>query len=131
MKPMPAISSAICALVLVSCEPQQIGGDELNQDQQKEATAEKVAAEGVEPPPMIARSVAYRCDDGKALYVDVLTDDDIVNVRDSRQDIPVRLIRNEETQRFEGEDRYLSGRGAEVRYNAPERQNQSCRAAEA
>lgn len=118
---------AFCMFGLAACEPQQIGGDTLNSTQQKEATAERIAAEGLKPPPMIARSAAYRCDDGKALYVDILTDDDVVNVRDSRKDLPVRLARDAETQRYLGENRSLSGRGDEVRYSSPERPNQNCR----
>lgn len=120
-------AAALATLGLISCEPQQLGGDTLNATQQKEATAARVAAQGVEPPPMIARTAAYRCDDGRALYVDILTDDNIVNVRDSRQDIPVRLTRDEETQIFGGENISLSGRGDEVRYSSPERPGQSCR----
>lgn len=80
-------------------------------------------------PPMVVSSPAYRCDDGQALYVDVVNDDSFVNVRDSRQDIPIRLNRNSETGGFEGDGRSLSGRGDTVRYSAPERPEQDCRIA--
>lgn len=84
----------------------------------------------VEAPPMVVSSPAYRCDDGRALYLDVMSDDSFVNVRDSRADIPVRLDRNPETERFEGEGRWLSGRGDTVRYAAPDRPEQACRVAD-
>ena len=81
-------------------------------------------------PPMVVRSPAYRCDDGKALYVDVLTDENIVNVRDSRADAPTLLSREEGDQAFTGSGRSLSSAGDVVRYSAPERREQECRVAE-
>lgn len=80
------------------------------------------------PPPMVTRSASYRCDDGKALYVDILTDESVVNVRDSRSDLPNRLQRESEGGPFVGEERTLTGTGAEVRYSGPDRPAQSCRA---
>ena len=84
----------------------------------------------VEPPPMVARSAAYRCDDGQALYIDFLTDNIAVNVRDSRADIPTRLAR-QEGETYSGEGRSLTGTGDEVSYSSPERPEQSCRIGEA
>ena len=84
-----------------------------------------------QPPPMIVRSASYRCDDGKALYVDVLTDESIVAVRDSRGDTPKRLHRESDAQPFTGEGRTLTGVGPEVRYSSQERASQSCRQATA
>jgi hypothetical protein len=95
------------AFTLAGCEAQQLGGDDMNVAQQQEATAGNVATANIQPPPMVTRSASYRCDDGKALYVDILTDENIVNV---------------------GEGRTLSGRGDEVNYTAPGRANQTCRA---
>lgn len=115
------------AFALAACEPQQVGDENLNTSQQQEATANNVAAAAIEPPPMVARSIAYRCSDGKALYVDVLTDENLVNVRDARQDLPVRLSREDEDSAFEGEGRSLSGRGDQVKYTAPDRPDQTCR----
>ena len=77
------------------------------------------------------RNISYRCDDGRALYVDVLTDENAVNVRDSRADVPKLLRREEGTDPFTGADRSLSGIGDEVRYSGPGRPQQSCRAAPA
>jgi len=82
-----------------------------------------------EMPPMIVRSAAYRCDDGDALYVDFLSDESVVNVRDSRQDLPTALERDEGTD-FTGDGRTLSGTGDEVSYSAPDRPSQVCRIAE-
>lgn len=119
------------AIILAGCEGQEIGGDNLNATQQQEETNQNVATANIPPPPMVTRSASYRCGDGDALYVDILTDENIVNVRDSRTDIPVRLTREAEGEAFEGEGRSLSGRGDEVNYSAPDRPNQTCRAGEA
>lgn len=89
------------------------------------------AANLAEPPPMVVSSPSYRCDDGKALYVDVLTDENAVNVRDTRQDLPTRLTREGGEGPFTADGRSLSGVGDEVRYSAPDRPDQSCRAAAA
>ena len=80
---------------------------------------------------MIARSPAYRCTDGNALYVDVLTDDSAVLVRDTRADTPTRLTRNSAGEPYTGDGHSLSGTGSEVTYSSPERPNQSCTEAEA
>ena len=100
-------------------------------EQGAEAPANNLAAEDIELPPMVTRSPSYRCDDGGALYVDVLSDKSAVMVRDSRSDIPTRLDRETETGPFTGEERALSGTGAQVTYSAPDRPQQSCREAAA
>lgn len=87
-------------------------------------------AEEMGPPPMVASSPAYRCDDGGALYVDVLTDENAVNVRDSRDDLPTRLTREGGEGPFTGDGRTLSGTGDEITYSAPDRPDQTCRVAE-
>ena len=84
-----------------------------------------------EMPPMIARSASYRCDDGQALYVDYLTDSSMVNVRDSRADLPVLLKTEGESDTFQGEDRTLRATGDEITYSSPKRPNQKCRAGDA
>lgn len=80
---------------------------------------------------MVVRSPSYRCDDGNALYVDVLTDENAVNVRDTRQDLPTRLTRENGEGPFTAENRSLSGVDEEVQYTAPDRPNQACRASAA
>lgn len=92
--------------------------------------AQPPAGNAVELPPMVVRSPSYRCDDGKALYVDVLDDKSGVLVRDTRADIPTRLSSENEGGPYAGEERTLSGTGNEVRYSSPDRPNQSCRQAE-
>lgn len=94
----------------------------------KESTPEN--ALDVELPPAIVTSAAYRCDDGKALYVDILEDKVAVLVRNSRTDTPVRLDRESETGPFDNDDRSLSGTGANVTYSSPDRPNQLCRRAD-
>lgn len=106
---------------------------------EREPTAQEIAdvaanvtdAEAPEPPPMVVSSPSYRCDDGNALYVDVLTDENAVNVRDTRQDLPTRLTREDGEGPFTADNRSLSGVGDEVQYSAPDRPNQTCRAAPA
>lgn len=120
----------LCAAALVA----GCGGERVKEEDLEVANQ---VAEGPEvppleaPPPMIARSAAYRCDDGNALYVDILTDGGSVNVRDSRSDIPKLLKRGSEGAPFTGEDRTLSGTGDQVNYSSPDRPNQSCRVAAA
>ncbi|MGZ8345780.1 MAG: hypothetical protein ACXWUP_01575 [Allosphingosinicella sp.] len=92
-------------------------------------TVENAAAPAAMPP-MVVRSPAYRCDDGRALYVDVLTDENAVNVRDSRADVPKLLAREGGTGPFSGPDRSLSGTGDVVRYAGPGRSEQECRLGE-
>ncbi len=83
----------------------------------------------IEMPPMVVRSPSYRCDDGNALYVDVLDDKSGVLVRDTRADIPTRLSSDNEGGPYAGEERTLSGTGSEVRYSSPDRPGQTCREA--
>lgn len=125
-----ACAAAVAAAFLASC------GSDTNAPQSQTTTEqENVAAADanaqVEMPPMVVRSAAYRCDDGNALYVDVLSDDNAVSVRDSRQDLPVRLERQDGSGEFTGANRTLSGVGDEVQYSAPDRPMQECRAAPA
>ena len=118
----------LCAAALVAgCGGERVREQDLEVANQ---VAERPELPPIEaPPPMIARSASYRCDDGKALYVDILTDDASVNVRDSRSDIPKLLKRETEGAPFTGEERTLSGTGDEVSYSSPDRPKQSCRAA--
>lgn len=99
-----------------------------------EANAEQgnapIDMNAVELPPMVQRSPAYRCDDGRALYVDVMTDKRALLVRDSRPDTPVRLERDGDEGPFSGGGRTLSGTGSEVRYLSEERPTQTCREAD-
>lgn len=127
------IASIVClaALSTSACNRQSedVPGNETvaaNED----AAAEPLNAETGELPPMISRSPAYRCTDGNALYVDVLTDENAVMVRDTRADVPVRLTRSSADEPFTGEGRSLSGRGSEISYSSPERPGQTCREAE-
>ena len=112
-------------IALAACGPQEerIGPD----PSENRAAADPAPPPLAEPPPMVVRSPAYRCDDGRALYVDVMSDEGFVNVRDARPDIPVRLDRNPETEQYEGQGRTLSGAGEAVRYSAPGRPDQACR----
>jgi hypothetical protein len=89
---------------------------------------DEVRAAPVAPPPMITKSVAYRCTDGKALYVEYLTDKTIVNVRNSQSDIPVRMTWDEEARAFASEGRTMRENGTRITYSAPDRRGQSCRA---
>lgn len=104
---------------------------EPTQEELNAIAANAATAEAPEPPPMVVRSASYRCDDGNALYVDVLTDENAVNIRDTRQDLPTRLTREDGDGAFTAEGRSLSGVGEEVRYSAPDRPDQTCRAAAA
>lgn len=126
-----AHACCIAALAATACseEPSQPPA------QANEATANEqpsVDIDELDPdelPPMVVRSPAYRCDDGKALYVDVLSDENALVVRDTRTDPPTRLTRDGESGTFSGGERTLSGAGAEVRYSSPDRPAQACREA--
>ena len=123
-----------CAMLLVAVAACGSDGDEkqpTTNELEPVATRNAIETPPAEPPPMVVRSPSYRCDDGRALYVDVLTDENAVNVRDSRADVPKLLRREEGTDPFTGADRSLSGIGDEVRYSGPGRPQQSCRAAPA
>lgn len=85
---------------------------------------------GVELPPSIVRSPAYRCQDGRALYVDVLSDENAVLVRDSRGDTPTRLERAGGQGSFTGDGRTLSDTDSEVIYASGDRASQVCREAQ-
>lgn len=85
---------------------------------------------GVELPPAIIRSPAYRCQDGQALYVDVLSDENAVLVRDSRGDTPTRLERAGGQDPFTGDGRTLSDTDDEVIYASADRPSQVCREAQ-
>ena len=104
--------------------------NEQNSASNEVVTTNEIAQAPVEMPPMIVRSPAYRCDDGKPLYVNVLTDENAVTVRDSRADAPTLLNREEAEQAFTGSGRSLSSTGDVVRYGAPDRPEQECRAAQ-
>ena len=134
MKFIPALLvSCVAAAGLAACDQQPEPAETAAVENETGAGLDQPEANlsAAEMPPMVVRSAAYRCDDGNALYVDVLSDADVVNVRDSRSDLPVRLERESADANFTGENRSLSGTGDEVRYAAPERPDQSCRAAEA
>lgn len=110
-------------------EPQQPAQ---NEAMTTEADAEQNQVAPLDPadiPPPIVRSPAYRCDDGKALYVDVLQDKQAVLVRDSRSDVPTRLERESDSGPLTGDGISLSGTGSEVRYSSPDRPSQACREA--
>lgn len=85
---------------------------------------------GVELPPAIVRSPAYRCQDGRALYVDVLSDENAVLVRDTRGDTPTRLERAGGQGSFTGDGRTLSDTDNEVIYASADRPSQVCREAQ-
>lgn len=126
------LAQAVC-LALVSTTACSQENDEVSIDTNapaEERSSDPADVEPAELPPMIERSPAYRCDDGHALYVDVLTDEKSVMVRDTRADIPLRLKRSAADEPFAGSQRTLSGTGAEVRYSTPERPDQTCRQAE-
>lgn len=127
-----APAAFLAALAASACEPEEIivGGNNDSAAVNEQQAGEPLNPETAELPPMIERSPSYRCTDGDALYVDVLTDGNAVMVRNSRSDIPVRLTRSEAGESFSGEERTLSGTGAEVRYSAPGRPDQICREAE-
>ena len=92
--------------------------------------ADRPDLNGVELPPAITRSPAYRCQDGRALYVDVLSDENAVLVRDSRSDTPVRLERAGGQGSFTGDGRALSDTNGEVIYASADRPSQICREAQ-
>lgn len=119
------VAPLILAAALAACgesEPEVVGPPEpLN----RAADAPPLEA----PPPMIVRTPSYRCDDGGPLFVSVMTDENFVTVRDRLEDVPVRLDRQAETGRYEGQGRMLSGTGATVRYASAGRPEQECRAA--
>jgi hypothetical protein len=126
---MPLVRKCIFAALLIpalaACgerEPEKVGPEPLN----RAADAPPLKA----PPPMIVRTASYRCDDRGALYVSVMTDESYVTMRDRVGDVPVRLDRNAETGRYEGQRRTLTGAGDTVRYASADRPEQECRAAD-
>ena len=121
-------------LAAAGCGSEQASDEAAVSNEQNSAGNEFATNESAqapaEMPPMIVRSPAYRCDDGKALYVNVLTDENAVTVRDSRADAPTLLTREAAEQAFTGSGRSLSSTGDVVRYGAPERPEQECRVAQ-
>lgn len=125
------LAFALPAVALGACESQPRSNMPTESNTEYAVEANTVGTtDSNAPPPMIVRSPAYRCDDGAALYVDVLTDENSVMVRDSRTDIPVTLSRDAPSEGFEGSDRTLSGTGTEVSYATPDRPQQACREAQ-
>lgn len=120
--------AALAALALPACSQQsEEPVVETNETgAASEEPAEPLNIDSPELPPMIARSASYRCTDGNALYVDILTDEDAVMVRDSRADVPLQLTRSSAGEPFTGDGRSLSGTGASVNYSSPDRPGQSC-----
>lgn len=124
--------SGLCAILLLGAcgegSQQPNGAEEpgANQQSADEAAVQQNALTPDDLPPTIVRSPAYRCSDGSSLYVDVLSDDDAVLVRDSRGDVPTRLERSSPGGSFSGEERTLSGTGGTVSYSAPDRPGQTC-----
>lgn len=94
------------------------------------AVADQPDVNGVELPASIVRSPAYRCQDGRALYIDVLSDEDAVLIRDSRGDTPTRLERAGGQGSFTGDGRTLSDTDDEVIYASADRPSQVCREAQ-
>lgn len=123
----------IAVLVLAGCgrEPAEPVENQANETASVENQAQTPAIDPADMPPPIVRSPSYRCDDGKALYVDVLGDKQAVLVRDSRSDVPTRLERDGDSGPFTGNGTSLSGTGNQVRYSSPDRASQSCREAAA
>jgi hypothetical protein len=124
-------AQAVCLAALAVSACNQQSDEVLVETNETIAGNEEQASEPqnldvAELPPMIERSPAYRCSDGDALYVDVLTDDRAVMVRDSRADVPVRLTRESAGQPFTGDGRTLSGTGSRVTYSTPDRPSQTC-----
>lgn len=131
-----SIATLGCALLLTASacgqqtEQTPIANDD-NAVTDEDQGVEPLNVEAGELPPMIERSPSYRCTDGDALYVDVLTDENAVMVRDSRADVPTRLTRDSAGEPFSGDGRTLSGTGSQITYSSPDRPSQTCREAEA
>lgn len=119
------------AILLASGCNNQAGEQPANDANTANTAAQPPLDNSVELPPMVVRSPSYRCDDGKALYVDVLDDKSGVLVRDTRADTPTKLSSENEGGPYAGEERTLSGTGSEVRYSSPDRPDQTCREAAA
>lgn len=130
---MKRIMIAHCAVafsILAGCDNQP-QGSEPSQAANAAAPAENQVAtiDPADLPPAIVDSPSYRCDDRKALYVDVLQDKQAVLVRNSRADTPTRLDREGDSGPFTSDGVSLSGTGTEVRYASPDRPSQVCRRA--
>ncbi len=121
------------AIVLASGCDNQLGEQSANDANLATSAGQQGAqppsGNSVEMPPMVVRSPSYRCDDGKALYVDILDDKSGVLVRDTRADVPTTLSSDSEGGPYPGQERTLSGTGSEVRYSSPDRPDQTCREA--
>lgn len=122
---------AFACAILAACgteppEAPQSTQDEAGTDLEQNRTA---TLDPADMPPPIVRSRSYRCDDGNALYVDVLQDKHVVLVRNSRSDVPTRLERESDAGPLTADGFSLSGTGNEVRYSSPERPSQACREA--
>lgn len=131
-RPLTASALGIAILLASGCgdQPGEQPANNANAAAQQPEAQLQTDLNSVELPPMVVRSASYRCDDGRALYVDILDDKAAVLVRDSRADIPTRLAREGDEGPFEGDERSLSGTGSEVRYSSPDRPAQSCRQAQ-
>ncbi|MCF8706480.1 hypothetical protein [Rhizorhapis sp. SPR117] len=123
--------AAAVASLLASCDTQQ-QENEFAEPEPSNATNEAYAGTdggNAALPPMIVKSASYRCDDGGALYIDIMSDENVVSVRDIRREVPAPLERDTETEVFTGSERSLSGTGDEVSYSGPGRPDQTCRIA--
>ena len=124
-----AVCAAMFALASCSDNSRQVTiNDQANQNVAENTAS--IDSNRVELPPSITRSPAYRCQDGQALYVDVMSEGNAVLVRDSRTDTPVRLEREGGQGSFTGDGRTLSDTDDEVIYASPERASQMCREAQ-
>ena len=126
------ITAVASFLLLAACEqkaPEVVGG--ARADATSTAAASRPAAV---LPPSIARSATYRCKDKSVVYVNFLTDNLTVNVRDKEESPPtVNLKAAAAGEAFEGvppagEGFRMVGSGDEVTYTSPESGTQVCKA---
>ena len=119
-------------LTLSACEqkaPEVVGGPK-----QDAVSAEAAKRPPVVLPPSIARSVTYRCKDQSVVYVNFLTDNLTVNVRDKEEEPPaVNLKAAAAGEPFvgvlpAGEGFKMVGSGDEVTYTSPDSGTQVCKA---
>ena len=122
---LPLIPVAALAL-LSACnkndEPEVVGGP-------ADPMAEKLAnAAPVELPPMVKESHQYRCKDNSLVFVDFMSDERAVTVRNEKDGAPTKLTAAEAGKPFEGGGFKVEGTGKQITATLPGKSALSCKA---
>src|SRR3990170_5227690 len=115
------------ALLAALAAPAALAGCNQSEPAVNEA-ANAVVNEPLVLPPSIVASKAYRCKDNSLAYVDYLSDNKTVTVRDARDGTPTALTMAEPGQPYTAEGYSLTGTATDenVTITRPGKGSQSC-----